>query len=561
MCNDALRALPLALAIACGVAPGATAATDGPPQILADADVREANALPDFSFAGYGFGLATWHPPADATVILASAHGVDGGDDVDDSRALRAAFAAAHAVDGPVILRLPAGRLIVSAILGIERSEFTLEGAGPGEGGTVLAFPRPLRLVDRSNRLDALREYLRINDKRQVEPARNIDLPFSPYSWTGGFVWVAKPRGDAPEEPTTGLRDGRFGGFDVELVEGHRYRVGDIVSIEWFPRDGERSALLGSLYGEARRGVGKRHFEDPDRAVVVQTTRIEALDGRRARIADPLLHDIRDDLPARLRPWRGLREVAIRDMAFEFPPGEAFGHHLEEGWNAIHFGDVFNGWIDSLRIRDADSGILTYDSASLTIRDVRTEGERRAHYAVHLGSVHNALVTGIDVRNRVIHPLSFNTQSTRSVFHRSTVWRDAVLDQHAGANHQNLFDDVRLHVVATASADGPAYALWDGSGAAYWQPGHGRLNTHWNLRVHVDAGATADQPVLLTGLDEGPDARIVGLSGNRRFRIDYRPTPYIEGLNERAEAVPSLYEWQLSIRRQRVAESMRGSPR
>jgi hypothetical protein len=56
---------------------------------------------------------------------------------------------------------------------------------------------------------------------------------------------------------------------------------------------------------------------------------------------------------------------------------------------------------------------------------------------------------------------------------------------------------------------------------------------------------------LVQGLAEGPHARILGLSGNRKFELDYRPAPHVDWLNRYIEAAPSLYEYQLA-RRQRA---------
>lgn len=527
------------------------------PQILREPPGAGAPHLPDFSYAGYGFGLLTL-PPSPATVVNVADHGAIPDDGLDDSKGVLAAFAAAHAAPGPVTLRFPPGRFVISEVLPVTRSGIVIEGAGRGEGGTELYFPRPLRLVDRSDRLDELKRYLVREDKRQVEPRRNIDLPFSPYSWAGGFVWVQAPASRSAvyldDEPVAKPRSFAIASADAD---GRRLRLaapsglqpGDIVQIRWTSPDGPESALLRSLYGTDMPAIGKRHWEDPARPIVVQTTRVVAVDGQLVDVANPLLHAVAAGQPATMVRWQGLRDVGIRDLAFRFPPGVAFGHHLEEGWNAIAMNDVFDGFIASVRVTDADSGILTYNSASLTIRDVLTDGDRVAHYSVHMGNVHNVLATGLDIRNRVIHALSFNTQSTRSVFQNAIIRRDAVLDQHAGANHQNLFDNIDVQVKPVRIRGQWQYPLWDGSGAGYWQPGHGRFNTSWNIRVHVESGALPGETVLLTGLDEGPDARIIGVSGNRPFQIDYRPMPYIDALNRPLDAVPSLYAWQLARRR------------
>lgn len=548
--------LPISL-LMCALVPAIPARTaEQAPRILFDAATRQQIPLPDFSYAGYGFG-ETPLPQSTGVVVDVGRFGATADDEKDDSVAVMAAMAEANKVKGPVVLRFPEGRFVLSEVLLIQRSDFVVEGAGRGKGGTELYFPRPLRMVDKSNRLDALRQYLRANDKRQVERARNIDEPFSEYSWSGGFIWSKSP--DVPadleyaaasgKEQTVPAVSGTAGTRYLSVADGSSLKRGDVVTIQWYPRQGRSSALLRSLYGEEITEIGSRLWENPARAIVKQTTRIMAIEAGRIQIGDTLLHDIGKDMPAEIARWQGLREVGIRDIALIFPEGPSFGHHLEEGWNGICLTDVFNGWVESVRISNADSGILTYNSASLTIRDIQTEGDRTAHYSVHVGSVHNVLVSELQVLNKVIHSLSFNTLSTRSVFQRATVWKDPVLDQHAGANHQNLFDELKLYIVPRRLDGVPTYALWDGSGAAYWQPGHGRFNTHWNLRMNVLSGASAAERVVLTGLEEGPDARIVGISGNREFSVDYRPRPYIEMLNAAVGAAPSLYDWQLAQRR------------
>ena len=268
------------------------------------------------------------------------------------------------------------------------------------------------------------------------------------------------------------------------------------------------------------------------------------MDGRSVVLADPLLHDANEGIPAQLANWEGLQHIGIEELHIEFPDSPFFGHHLEQGYNGIYFTSAFDSWVRSVRITNADSGILSYHSANLTYRDITTFGTRRAHYGVHMGNVHNVLAENVKIMNPVLHSLTFNTQSTKCVYKDAEVFVTPTLDQHAGANHQNLFDNVTLHMRARPSDDGPVVPVFDGSGAGYWQPGHGGFNTTWNLRVLITGGARADEVVTVQGLDEGPMARIVGLHGNRTFELDYRPEPYVEMLNVTLESVPSLYEYQ-----------------
>jgi len=200
---------------------------------------------------------------------------------------------------------------------------------------------------------------------------------------------------------------------------------------------------------------------------------------------------------------------------------------------------------------NADTGILSYNSGNITMSDITTNGNRGAHYSVHAGNVHNVLIENLTVNNSPVHSLSLNTQSTKCVFKNAIVHRGAVLDQHSGANHQNLFDNVTFYVDARRDEKGAYYPVWDGSGAGYWQPGHGRYNTTWNLKVNVRSGAERDEVVDLRGLEEGPNGRVVGVSGNREFEVNYLPKPYYERINVSMEDVPSLYDYQLEKRTRR----------
>ncbi|MEM6651259.1 MAG: hypothetical protein AAF582_01580 [Pseudomonadota bacterium] len=83
--------------------------------------------LPDFSYAGYEFGLGDI-PSARGEIIQATDFGVIADDGLDDSTALLEALDAAHAVSRPVTLQLPKVRIVISEILPITRSDFILRG-------------------------------------------------------------------------------------------------------------------------------------------------------------------------------------------------------------------------------------------------------------------------------------------------------------------------------------------------------------------------------------------------------------------------------------------------
>lgn len=96
---------------------------------------------------------------------------------------------------------------------------------------------------------------------------------------------------------------------------------------------------------------------------------------------------------------------------------------------------------------------------------------------------------------------------------------------------------------------GNGIPVFDGRGPGFWQPGHGGFKSTWNLPVIVTGGAYADEVVTVQSLDEGPMARVVGLHGNREYRLDYRPASYVDMLNSAIRSAPSLYEFQKAQRR------------
>ena len=534
----------------------ATAAAQTVPKILGDPATRRAHPLPDFSFAGYGFGIAPLPGPR-GEVIDVTRYGAVPDDGLDDSKAVQKALVAARAVNGAVVVRFPRGRFQITEVLRLDRSNIVLDGAGSQEGGTELWFPRPLELVDASPQWDELRRYFLAENKRQVEPENNIDYLFSEWSWSGGFIFTG-PRNTRPVSYAAAAdkRDpvlangvsGRQFARTLSVDRADKLHVGDVVQLQWFAGQGAKSAILRSMYGDTNLPIGSHHWSFPNRPTVSQSTRITKIVGNTVTLGDPLLHDVRSDQPAVVAHWEHLTNVGIQNMALRFPDGASYGHHLEQGFNGIYLTGVFDGWIANVRIDNADSGVLTDNAANLTIKGVTTTGARRAHYAVHLGAVHNALVTGLKVENPVVHPLTVNTRSTRSVFTHASVASEGLLDQHSGSNHQNLFDDLTLNVRAQEVKGAWVVRLWEGGGAPYWKPGHGLYNTAWNIRLVPVHGPAKGQPLKVVSGLEGPGARIVGIwSADHPVSVTYTPEPYAELIGEKP-SISSLYEAQLARR-------------
>lgn len=522
------------------------------PQIIAQKEIYSQNFLPDFSYAGYHFGNIKI-PEIQEKIILATDFGVFANDNLDDSKALLKAIKAASEVTGSVVLQLPVGRLILSDILYIERSNFVLRGAGSGMGGTEIFCPRPMMYLNNPESLAELREYLTTTGKRQVEKENNIDLPFSQYAWSGGMIWTQIPnqrvksymeKYDTPPTVLAKAIQGKKGDNVITVSDVNGLKIGDVVELDLFNKDGEKGDIIEALYKNSKVKIGYSHWKQPNLALVRQQVEIAAISKNKITIKSPLLIDINQNYQALVVEWKHLSEIGIEHLKISFPDAARVAHHLEQGYNGIFLTRVFNSWVQDVTFDNAESGILTEEIASVTIQDIVTEGKNIAHYTVAMGGVHNVLVKNLKIYNKAVHPLSFNTFSTKNVYENCEIFTDPDLDQHAGANHQNLFDNIKVHLQPNADN---TYPLFAGGGASYWKPSHGAYSTFWNINVNVIAN-TASNTIELNGMDEGPFARIIGVNGNRNFTVKYGPDAYIEFLNKSMQKIPSLYEYQLQKR-------------
>ncbi|MDQ6471638.1 hypothetical protein RB619_13360 [Flavobacterium sp. LHD-80] len=512
----------------------------------------KTNYLPDFSFAGYHFGESQL-PENKGKIINATDFGVKANDNLDDSKALLKALKVANAIDGNVILQLPEGRIILSDILYIERSNFVLRGAGSGENGTEIYFPRPMMYLKDPESLAELREYLTTFDKRQRENENNIDLPFSQYAWSGGFIWTQIPGERVKSyldkyEPDSAVlakvSSGKMGEFTINVSEVKNLKTGDIVELQLFNKDGESGEIIKDLYQGANVKPGSHHWQFPKLPIVRQQVEILKISGSKITLKTPLTIAVKPSYQAQLVEWKHLNEVGIEHLRFTFPDIPRVAHHVEPGNNGIFLTRLFNSWVKDVKITNADSGILAEEVSNVTIQDITTDGTHLAHYTVTLGGVHNVLVKNLKIYNSAVHPLSFNTFATKNVYQNCEIFTDPVLDQHSGANHQNLFDNVTVHLKTTKNN---SYAIFGGGGAEYWKPSHAPFSTFWNLNVQVE-NPDSSKPVLLYGMKDGAFARIIGVHGNTKFEIKYDVDPYIEFLNTSIDKIPSLYDYQLKKR-------------
>lgn len=523
------------------------------PNILVNKKISSQNYLPNFSFAGYHNGEEKI-PHNTGTIINAIDYGVIPNDGLDDSKKIINAIKEASKIEGKVTLQLPPGRIIISEIIYIERSNFVLKGTGSGNLGTEIYFPRPLMYLKDPEDLKELREYLLQFDKRQREKQNNIDLAFSQYAWSGGYIWTRFPgervksyleKYKKPFHVKSKIIKGKRGSFSFEVENASNLKKGAVLLLQIFNRDGKDGEIISELYKNTAVKIGSHHWSFPDLPLVTQQVEIESINKNKVTIKTPLTIDISSKYNAQLVAWKHLTEVGIEHLKLTFPKAPRVAHHVEPGFNGIFLTRVFNSWVKNVAIENADSGILCEEIANTTIKNITTTGTNMAHYTVAMAGVHNVLAENIKVYNNAVHPLSFNTFSTKNVYLNCEIFVNPILDQHSGANHQNLFDNIKVHINPKPDK---TYPLFAGGGAGYWKPSHGSYSTFWNIQVNFLSDLKNNDPILLNGMKDGPFARLIGVYGNHPIKIEYGPKAYIEFTNKEIKNAKSLYEYQLKKR-------------
>ncbi len=517
------------------------------PRILSE-EVQSEHYLPDFSYAGYRWGEKVL--PESKTTLSVSTFGAVPDDGKDDTQALQKALAAAHEVEGKVVLSFPAGKFIIRDILFIHRSHFVLQGAGSGKEGTCLHFPRPLNDLPVPEIMEELQEYLKGGYYRQHIRDLGVKVPYSLYAWTGGLIWTGVKGKrikryvetyDTDPEILAKIKSGKRGQHKITVHSASQLKVGQLVSIEWYNREGKASTLIDHIYDHQNIEVGKRHWINPDWPLTSQEVMITAISGDTVTIKSPLMHDARPEWTPQMTKWEHLEEVGIEHLSISFPFDLYNAHHVEDGYNGIFLSGLAHSWVRDIKINNGDSGVITEDCANVTIQNLETTG-RNYHYTIMFGNVYNMLAKQITVNAPCKHSLSCNSGSRRCVFTDCDINVQPTLDQHRAANMQNCFDNIRI------LDREPFHSFFGLGGAGYWRPAHGAFSTFWNIKLQLDYPYTADTAIQLKGIKEGPSARLIGITANYPIEISYGPNAYKEGINKRNIAVPSLYQYQLEKR-------------
>ncbi|MEC7519052.1 MAG: glycosyl hydrolase family 28-related protein [Myxococcota bacterium] len=411
--------------------------------------------LMDWSFAGYHAG----EDPLPSPPVVADVRdfGAVGDGVTDDGAALEAAIAAAG--EGGTV-RVPAGRYLSRRRLSLTPG-VVLEGAGRGD--TTLFFPEALE---------------------DVYPGERN------WSFGGGFIQASGA--SRMPELTTVVAPARRGDTRIVVADASVVSVGDWILIRQTDVDGQLMRRLhADLVDGGTDNVGDVGMRFP--------TRVLAVDGDALTLERALPLDVELAWsPTVLAEESGRREVGVRGLTIAFPHTAYPGHFAERGYNAIHFERVWHGFVEDVRIENADYGVSFTSSffctaSGVVLETTASRGALEGHHGLNNGHGGDNLFVDFDVRAVFVHDLTNEWYAHGVVFTRG---RGASLsmDHHRAAPYQTLWTELHLGDGARAFTSG---------GRGDRGPHTAAYDTLWNV--------TADAPFGFPAGSYGPRMTYVGV--------------------------------------------------
>jgi len=437
-----------------------------------------AGRLPDFSYAGYHAGEAEI-PNAPARWDLKRDFGAKGDGRTDDSPSLLKAVRSIK--EG--VLYIPKGTYVIAKPIDIKRGNLVLRGAGPGE--TILYFPNSLTDLFGNT----------YNKAKQ-----------SQWSFRPGFINVT---GTDPITAETRLASvtapAKRGDRVLKLSAPISVKRGEWIRlVESDPPKGGAAAgsLIRHLYGEIMP-PGPDLVGTPN--VVRFLSRVKSVKGTQIELERPLPYDVRAEWTPELHRFvPAVQEFGVEHLSLHFPWTPYPGHFKEKGYNGLFLQDVSQCWVRDVEIQNSDFGLDLNSTNFCTASGVTltTSADRGAapeargasgHHGIDVSHGTENLVTGFDVRTRLVHDISVEWYALHTVFSKGR-GIDLNMDHHREANYSSLFSQLDC---------GAGTRPFDSGGSGDRGAHAGAYNTYWNIRA---AGALKLPPP-----DFGPLLNFVGV--------------------------------------------------
>jgi hypothetical protein len=480
----------------------------------AGGDRSASDVLTDYSYAGYGNGEVAI-PDVAGPIFKVVDFGAIPDDALSDEEAIRQAVAAAERAGGGVVL-FPPGKFLVwtertrAASILIQSSGIVIRGAGSSRGGTII------RAVHSGYGIGPF-----------VVPKKTQDFEDIPY------VFKFQAPASETKSTTTELTGSvKRGDFRVPVKSTAGFRVGD-----WINLGAKTLKLNAQLLAGLTPDVTWTRLNDGIQ--INEKHRIAAVADGSLVLREPVLVDLSEDYEVRVAGTRMIEQVGVEDIAFAGGWRADFLHHRnaldDEGWDALVFDGVADGWVRRCAFINLNSGIYLKKSAACSLIQNRYAGAK-GHYnaAVRADSSFNLMGLSTDQSGH-LHGVSTGNRSAGTVVWRWKLAYNQSVDSHGNGPYATLIDRV----------DGGSFTKSGGPAPSF--PNHLDGLVFWNFSY---AGKD-EQPINLYEAKRGTAKYVkplfIGLHGEPVVL-----TPEALGGDEsrgQTVAPESLYEAQLERRR------------
>jgi len=491
-------------------------------------DRSSPDILPDFSYAGYENSEKPI-PDVAGPIFKVTDFGAIPDDLISDEQAIRDALAAAENAGGGVVL-FPAGKFLVWADrtkvdpIRIMSSNIVIRGAGSSKGGTVIRsihsgyYGGNYKVPKDSGDFLKIPYIFIFQEKSQFEriPSASGEAPKS-----GASKKLVKITG--PLKRST---------FEVPIESAEGWKPGD-----WLAIKAKSTMFSPELMADLE--ADPTWLRILEGLSISELHRVREVQGNTLILREPLLLNVGEDFGAKVARVDMITQVGVEDIAFQGGWRAKFVHHRsaldDEGWDAILFDGVANGWVRRCSFLNMNTGIYVKNSAACSILMTRFAGTM-AHYNAAARSDASFNLLGLS-RDWAGHRHGVSTGNRSS---GTTVWRwklkeNQSVDSHGNGPYATLIDRV----------DGGSFTNSGGPGSSF--PNHLRWIVFWNYSYD----GTDKEPIDFweyskNGIAKFVKPLFVGLHG--------KPVSLKEGslLSNESQGQPvspeSLYEAQLALR-------------
>ena len=491
-------------------------------------DRSSSDIIPDFSYAGYENSEKPV-PDVAGPVFKVTDFGAIPDDLISDEQAIRDAVAAAEKAGGGVVL-FPAGKFLVWADrqkpepIRILSSNIVIRGAGSSKGGTVIRSIHSGYHSGNYKVPKATGDFLTIpyififQEKSQFER-----IPTAPGQ-------APKPAGSKKLIKVTGPL--KRSTFEIPIESGEGWKPGDWLAVK------AKSKLFND---ELMAGL------EPDPSwlrilegvSISELHRVKEVRGNTLILREPLLVNVGEDFGAKVAPVDMLSQVGVEDIAFQGAWRAEFVHHRsaldDEGWDAVLFDGVANGWVRRCAFLNMNTGVYVKNSITCSIIQNRFAGTM-AHYnaAIRSDASFNLLGLSRDWAGHR-HGVSTGNRSAGSTIWRWQLKKNQSVDSHGNGPYATLID--RL--------DGGSFTNSGGPGSSF--PNHLRWMIFWNYSYD----GTDKEPIDFWEYSKNGVAKFVkplfvGLHGKT---VSLKEESLLSNESQGHPVSPeSLYEAQLALR-------------